>query len=123
MMDLIYCYCSASISAEVCSSVEEGASVAILVRPPWWKSVYAYTVYLMLLLLVIYIVIYWYQERNRQKAKRAYNLLEMRKEKVQEHLEADETELKSLTVSTLAKLRKMTDEEFNQLELYPDFDE
>ena len=43
-------------------------------------------------------------------------------EEMQEHLEADETELKSLTVSTLAKLRKMTDEEFNQLELYPDFD-
>lgn len=44
-------------------------------------------------------------------------------EEMQEHLEADETELKRLTVSTLAKLRKMTDEEFNQLELYPDFDE
>lgn len=44
-------------------------------------------------------------------------------EEMQEHLEADETELKSLTVSTLTKLRKMTDEEFNQLELYPDFDE
>lgn len=44
-------------------------------------------------------------------------------EEMQEHLEADETELKSLTVSTLEKLRKMTDEEFNQLELYPDFDE
>ncbi len=44
-------------------------------------------------------------------------------EEMQEHLEADETELKSLTVPTLAKLRKMTDEEFNQLELYPDFDE
>lgn len=44
-------------------------------------------------------------------------------EEMQEHLEADETELKSLTVSTLAKLREMTDEEFNQLELYPDFDE
>ena len=44
-------------------------------------------------------------------------------EEMQEHLEADETELKSLTVSTLAKLRKMTDEELNQLELYPDFDE
>ena len=44
-------------------------------------------------------------------------------EEMQEHLEADENELKSLTVSTLAKLRKMTDEEFNQLELYPDFDE
>ena len=44
-------------------------------------------------------------------------------EEMQEHLEADETELKSLTGSALAKLRKMTDEEFNQLELYPDFDE
>lgn len=44
-------------------------------------------------------------------------------EEMQDHLEADETELKSLTVSTLAKLHKMTDEEFNQLELYPDFDE
>ena len=44
-------------------------------------------------------------------------------EEMQEHLEADETELKSLTVSTLAKLHKMTDEEFNHLELYPDFDE
>lgn len=44
-------------------------------------------------------------------------------EEMQEHLEADETELKRLMVSTLAKLRKMTDEEFNQLELYPDFDE
>ena len=36
-------------------------------------------------------------------------------EEMQEHLEADETELKSLTVSTLAKLRKMTDEELNEL--------
>ena len=44
------------------------------------------------------------------------SLTEMR-----EHLEQDETELMELTDSTLDKLRTMTDEEFDDLELYPDF--
>ena len=39
------------------------------------------------------------------------------------HVQADETELLALTDSTLAKLRAMTDAEFDELELYPDFDE
>ena len=39
------------------------------------------------------------------------------------YLEPDEIELLSLTDSTLAKLRAMTDAEFDELELYPDFDE
>ena len=33
------------------------------------------------------------------------------------------SELLALTDSTLAKLRAMTDAEFDELELYPDFDE
>ena len=45
-------------------------------------------------------------------------LTEMRGE-----LSPDETELLALTDSTLAKLRTMTDAEFDELELYPDFDE
>ena len=45
-------------------------------------------------------------------------LTEMRGE-----LSPDETELLALTDSTLAKLRAMTDAEFDELELYPDFDE
>lgn len=44
-------------------------------------------------------------------------LTEMKK-----HLEHDEIQLLSLTESTLAKLGTLTDEEFGQLELYPDFD-
>lgn len=44
-------------------------------------------------------------------------LTEMKK-----HLERDEVQLLSLTESTLRKLGTMTDEEFGQLELYPDFD-
>ena len=38
------------------------------------------------------------------------------------YLERDEVQLLSLTESTLAKLGTMTDEEFGQLALYPDFD-
>ncbi len=39
------------------------------------------------------------------------------------YLEQDENELLALTDSTIAKLRNMTDVEFDELELYPDFDE
>ena len=38
-------------------------------------------------------------------------------------LSAEETELMELTDSTLRKLQTMTDDEFAELELYPDFDE
>lgn len=39
------------------------------------------------------------------------------------YLEPDEAELLALTDSTLAKLRAMTDAEFDELDLFPDFDE
>ena len=38
------------------------------------------------------------------------------------HLEPDETELRELTDSTLRKLGGITDEQFAELELIPDFD-
>ena len=44
-------------------------------------------------------------------------LMEMRK-----YLEADETELRNLTDSAAGKLTRMTDAEYNALELVPDFD-
>lgn len=44
-------------------------------------------------------------------------LTDMRK-----YLEADEKELLELTDSALGKLRRMTDEDFETLELVPDFD-
>ena len=39
------------------------------------------------------------------------------------HLSPEETELREMPDRTLSKLRAMTDEEFAELELYPDFDE
>lgn len=38
-------------------------------------------------------------------------------------LSPEETELRELTDNTLMKLQAMSDAEFAQLELYPDFDE
>ncbi len=42
---------------------------------------------------------------------------------MKQYLESDETELLSLTESVLKKLVQMSDEDFDKLELYPDFDE
>lgn len=43
-------------------------------------------------------------------------------EEMQDYLQPDEVELRELTDSTLAKLRRMTDSGFETLDLYPDFD-
>ena len=43
---------------------------------------------------------------------------EMRK-----YLEDDETELTEMTVSVLRKLDSISDDEFDSLDLYPDFDD
>ena len=57
-----------------------------------------------------------YNPGSRQGAIEA--LTEMRG-----YLTPEEAELLALTDSTLAKLRAMTDADFDALELYPDFDE
>lgn len=44
-------------------------------------------------------------------------------EEMRGFLEPDEDELRELTDSALGKLRAMSDAEFAELELYPDFDE
>ena len=44
-------------------------------------------------------------------------------EEMRGYLAADETELRELTDSALGKLQAMSDAEFAELELFPDFDE
>ena len=44
-------------------------------------------------------------------------------EEMHGYLAVDETELRELTDSALQKLQDMSDSEFVELELYPDFDE
>ena len=50
------------------------------------------------------------------------NLLQKLME-MKQYLESDETELLALTESVLEKLLQMSDEDFENMELYPDFDE
>lgn len=42
---------------------------------------------------------------------------------MREYLEPEEAELRDLTDSVLDKLERISDEEFEAMELYPDFDE
>ena len=42
---------------------------------------------------------------------------------MKKHLSVDETELNDLTNSAIEKLEKITDEEYEALDLFPDFDE
>lgn len=42
---------------------------------------------------------------------------------MREYLEPEETELRGLTDSALDKLERISDEEYEAMELYPDFDE
>ena len=42
---------------------------------------------------------------------------------MKQYLESDEAELLALTETVLEKLVQMSDEDFDNLELYPDFDE
>lgn len=44
-------------------------------------------------------------------------------EEMRPHLEEDENALRELTDNTLKKLYSMSDTEFDELDLYPDFDE
>ena len=44
-------------------------------------------------------------------------------EDIRKYLEDDEVELADLTASVLRKLDSISDEEFESLDLYPDFDE
>mgnify|MGYP004529487529 FL=1 len=43
-------------------------------------------------------------------------------EEMRGYLTADETELRELTDSAAAKLRRMSDEEYDALDLFPDFE-
>lgn len=43
--------------------------------------------------------------------------------KMRSYLEPDETQLRELTDSTITKLESMSDDEYEALNLFPDFDE
>ena len=55
-----------------------------------------------------------YQTNTRRKTINAITYM-------QQYLEPDETELAEMSYSLLAKLEQMSDEEFDEMEKFPDF--
>jgi ligand-binding sensor domain-containing protein/signal transduction histidine kinase len=57
------------------------SSLTIIIDPPFWASVYAYTLYALLLIWVVYLVIHNYHRSINNKNQRKIELLENEKEK------------------------------------------
>lgn len=56
-------------------------SLVIQILPPWWASIWAYSIYTLIGLLAIYYSIRSYHKRVEEKNKRKYELFQLAKEK------------------------------------------
>lgn len=60
---------------------EEGTSIEIEIKPPWWFSNLAYIVYTLLLISFLYFWINWYVKKAKKENKEKLRLFEIEKEK------------------------------------------
>ena len=56
------------------------ASISIIITPPWWKSTYAYTFYLLIIFSVLYSLLRYFNKKKEQKNLQAQKLFEIKKE-------------------------------------------
>lgn len=61
---------------------EVGATLAIIISPPWWRTWWAYAAYMLILLSILYVV--RKSELNRQRLKHDLQLEHIQAEKLQE---------------------------------------
>ncbi len=60
---------------------EKGASITVIITPPWWSSILAYIIYFILLVLGIYCWFRWYKQKKQREYEDAQKLYEINKEK------------------------------------------
>jgi len=60
---------------------EKETSFEIIITPPWWKSFWAYLIYIAVLSVIAYFLISTYLNRLAEKNRRRFELLEMEKER------------------------------------------
>lgn len=60
---------------------EEGASIEIIILPPWWKTWAAYFCYIIMIIVSIYLAIKYYTYVNKKKTSEKQRLFESEKEK------------------------------------------
>ncbi len=78
---------------------EEGASLRIVVQPPWWRAVWAYVLYAFLLTGVVYLIVLFERRREREKG-----------ELVEAELRAQAAELQSRTAEAETRALKLENE-------------
>jgi serine phosphatase RsbU (regulator of sigma subunit) len=78
---------------------DEGASIRIVVRPPWWRTVWSYVLYAFLLTGSVYLIVLFERKREREKG-----------ELVEAELRAQAAELQSRTVEAEARALKVENE-------------
>lgn len=60
---------------------EQGASIQIVILPPWWRSTLAYFVYALCIFIIVYLVLRYLIYRSSEKFKRQLEEYQIEKEK------------------------------------------
>lgn len=60
---------------------EQGASIQIIILPPWWRSTFAYFVYAVCVFFILYLVLRYLIYRSSEKFKRQLEEYQIEKEK------------------------------------------
>jgi len=103
---------------------EKGASIRLVIKPPWWKTYLAYSIYL----LIVVILLFWYRYSILQRQKFRLNL-EMERMEVKRMHELDMMKLRfftnithefrtpiTLILEPIEKLIKTVHEEYMQFQ-------
>lgn len=60
---------------------KEGASIQIVILPPWWRSTVAYVVYILCFIVAFYFVLRYFNLKSREKFQRQLEEFQIEKEK------------------------------------------
>lgn len=96
---------------------EEGVSLNIAVRPPWWQSLWAYTLYLALLTGAVFAIVRFERAREREKGELVEAELRMQTAELQSRVA--ETEARALKVENERKTHELEQARELQLSMLP----
>ncbi len=96
---------------------EDGASLAIIIRPPWWRSLWAYILYLTLLSGAVFAIVRFERAREREKGELVEAELRMQTAELQSRVA--ETEARALKAENERKRRELEQARELQLSMLP----
>lgn len=97
---------------------EEGASLRIIMRPPWWKTPWAFALYGLLFVGIFVSVLLLVREREREKAQVQEAKLRAKAAEIQAKLAA--TEAEAIQAENMRKTNELADARRLQLSMLPE---